>query len=202
MGLNRLDLDNRPPTGTTLTRIFNPESTQSKTQTISGLTRSQTLAGLEKSTARGPVISLAQLNTQFRIRKQPDVASPILPTIPENEDLKEDDAQEESSSSKKRKFEQDDKQGDKNTEETEWETVNEGEEGLTGSMSENDDDNDVNPINPGVVASVQLDGSMSEDDDQKEYREREKAGLTVGGKKHKYTKRTKKNVNKNTRRRK
>jgi hypothetical protein len=234
MGLNRLDLDNRPPTGTTLTRIFNPESTQSKTQ--SGLTRSQTLAGLETSTARGPTIPLAQLNTQFRIRKQPDVgtdvASQILPTIPENEDLKEDDAQEESSSSKKRKFEQDDKQGDKNTEETEWETVNEGEEGLTGSMSENDDDNDVNPINPGVVASVQLDGSMSEDeratdtlvddamsederatdtlvddamsenDDQKEYREREKVGNTFGGKKHKYTKRTKKNVNKNTRRRK
>jgi hypothetical protein len=199
MGLNRLDLDNRPPTGTTLTRIFNPESTQQID--TSGLKRSATLSGLQ-STARGPVISLAQLNTQFRIRKQPDVASPILPTIPENEDLKEDDAQEESSSSKKRKFEQDDKQGDKNTEETEWETVNEGEEGLTGSMSENDDDNDVNPINPGVVASVQLDGSMSEDDDQKEYREREKAGLTVGGKKHKYTKRTKKNVNKNTRRRK
>jgi hypothetical protein len=47
-----------------------------------------------------------------------------------------------------------------------------------------------------------VDDAMSEDDDQKEYSEREKVGNTFGGKKHKYTKRTKKNVNKNTRRRK
>jgi hypothetical protein len=174
MGLNRLGWDNGSTTAENVTRIG---------QAV------ETSRARDFSDVRAP---LRRIKTVGVV--QSAEIGPLMPTIAENED---DDDDKASGVGRKRQRADD----DRDTDETEWEDVDD-------QMEEDNSQTRVVDGQTGDDGQMEVvDGKpivqkppMEVVDDRTEFDASEQAGLTFGGKKHKYTKRAKKAINKKTRR--